>query len=83
MTMKNKPVQEIRMGRIKVAVWENETENGSRYNVTLSRLYKDPEDDSWKSSESLGRDDLLIAAKVLNQTHTWIYQHSKDESNTD
>ena len=81
--MKNKPVQEIRMGRIKVAIWENETENGSRYNVTLSRLYKDPGDDSWKSSESLGRDDLLIAAKLLNQAHTWIFQHSKDESNTE
>ena len=82
MTMKNKPVKEIRMGRIKAAIWENETENGNRYNVSLSRLYKDPEDDSWKSSESLGRDDLLVGAKVLNQAHTWIFQQSKEDSNT-
>ncbi|MCA9442845.1 MAG: hypothetical protein KC964_18730 [Candidatus Omnitrophica bacterium] len=81
MTMTNKPVKEIRMGRIKAAIWENETENGSRlYNVTLSRIYKDPEDDSWKSSESLGRDDLLVGAKILNQAHTWIFQVTKEES---
>lgn len=39
--MSKKPVHEIRLGRIKAAIWENETENGSRHNVSLSRLYKD------------------------------------------
>jgi hypothetical protein len=35
------PVHEVRLGRIKAAVWENTTENGVRHNVTISRLYKD------------------------------------------
>ena len=30
---KAKPVHEIRLGRIRAAVWLNETDNGSRYNV--------------------------------------------------
>ncbi len=30
---KAKPVHEIRLGRIRAAVWLNETENGPRYNV--------------------------------------------------
>ena len=34
----NRPVHEIRMGRARAAVWENETQNGTRHNVTLSRL---------------------------------------------
>ena len=36
-----KPIHEIRMGRIKAAIWQNETDNGIRYNVTVGRLYKD------------------------------------------
>jgi len=66
-----RPVQEIRMGRIRAAIWENETDNGTRFNVTVSRLYKDG--DTWKDSSSFGRDDLLVAAKVLDRCHTWIH----------
>ena len=38
-----KPIHEIRLGRIKAAVWENETDSGIRYGVTLSRLYTERE----------------------------------------
>jgi hypothetical protein len=33
---KVRPVHEIRLGRIRAAIWENETQNGTRHNVTLS-----------------------------------------------
>ena len=66
-----RPAQEIRMGRIRAAIWENETQNGTRFNVTVSRLYKDGDD--WKDSSSFGRDDLLVVAKVLDRCHTWIH----------
>ena len=69
-----RPVNEIRMGRIRAAIWENETDNGTRYNVTVSRLYK--EDDKWKDSHSFGLDDLLVVAKVLNECHSWIFSES-------
>lgn len=68
------PVQEIRMGRIRAAVWENETQNGIRHNVTISRLYK--EGDNWKDSTSFGRDDLPLVAKVVDLAHTWIFQQN-------
>ena len=67
---KAKPVHEVRLGFIKAAVWRNETESGVRYNVTFSRLYKDGE--QWRSTESFGRDDLLLLGKVADQTHSWI-----------
>ncbi len=38
-----------------------------------------PESDTWKESQSLGRDDLLLAAKVLGEAHTWIYCHADEE----
>ena len=73
-----RPVHEIRMGRIKATIWENETENGSRYNVNLSRLYKDG--DQWKDSTGFGRDDLPLVAKVADLAHTWIFGHNQTGS---
>ena len=67
-----KPVVEIRLGLIKASVWHNLTPAGERYNLTLIRLYRNG--DTWKESTHFGRDDLLLAAKVLDMAHTWILQ---------
>ena len=79
--MSKKPVHEVRLGRIKAAVWENEIQNGAghnvtRHNVTFVRLYKDGDD--WKDSPSFGRDDLPLLAKVADRAHSWIFEHGKD-----
>lgn len=82
MTTKSKnvrPIHEIRFGRIKAAIWENETQNGTRHNVTVSRLYKDGDD--WKDSTSFGRDDLPLVAKVVDQAHSWIFHQGHDGAN--
>lgn len=67
------PVHDVRIGAVKATIWENETTSGTRHNVTLSRLYKDGED--WKQTESFGRDDLLLVAKVVDQAHSWIFEN--------
>lgn len=67
---KAKPVHEVRLGRIKAAIWANETENGVRHNVTITRLYKDGND--WKTSASFGREELPLVAKVADLAHSWI-----------
>ncbi len=74
---KRRPVHEVRLGRIKAAVWENSTENGTRHNVTLSRIYKDGE--QWKDTTSFGRDDLPLVAKVADLAHMWIYTEAGRE----
>ena len=61
---KNKPVHEIRMGRVRAAIWQNETATGVRHNVTFTRLYKDG--DQWKDSTSFGRDDLPLLEKLAD-----------------
>ena len=68
------PAHEIRLGRIKATIWENVTENGKRYNVTLSRLYRDEEE--WKQTTSFGRDDLPLVARVADIVHLWIYEQA-------
>ncbi len=70
----NRPVHEVRLGRIRAAVWANSTESGIRYNVTLSRLYKDEKSGEWKDSASFGRDDLPLVGKVCDLAHTWIFE---------
>ena len=71
MKAKPKPIHEIRLGAIKVAIWKNESSNGCFYNATFTRLYKDGEE--WKTSASFGRDDLPLLANVAGRAHSWIY----------
>ena len=71
---KQKPAHEIRLGRIKATIWENETEQGTRYNVTVNRLYKDG--DEWKQTASFGREDLPLVAKVVDMAHSWAYEQA-------
>ena len=75
---KTKPDHEVRLGRIKAAIWANETDNGVRHNVTITRLYKDG--DEWKTSTSFGREELPLVAKVADLAHTWIYQHGQENN---
>jgi len=70
-----KPVHEIRLGRIRAAIWANDTQNGTRHNVTSTRLYRD--EDQWKDSQSFGRDDLPLPAKVADRVHSWIFEQAQ------
>jgi hypothetical protein len=79
---KSKPVHEVRLAAVKAAIWRNDTDKGARYNTTFSRLYKDG--DEWGNTDSFGRDDLLVLAKVADQAHSWIHeqaQENHDEAN--
>jgi hypothetical protein len=78
---KKRPVHEVRMGRIRAAIWENSTDKGVRHNVTISRLYKDG--DTWKDSTSFGREDLLLVAKVSDAAHSWIYQNGNGNGSSE
>ncbi|MBI4660918.1 MAG: hypothetical protein HY735_18955 [Verrucomicrobia bacterium] len=75
---KTKPVHEIRLGAIKAALWENEVGDSTKYNVTFSKNYKDGE--QWKSTQSFGREDLLLLAKIADRAHSWIFEHPPGKS---
>ena len=75
---REKPAHEVRLGSIKATIWRNDTETGPRFNTYLSRFYRDGEE--WKSTESFGRDDLLVAAKVADLAHSWICEQQQQES---
>lgn len=79
--IKNKPVHEVRLGAVKAAIWKNDTDSGVRFNVTVTRLYKD--EDEWRNTDSFGRDDLLLVAKVADLAHTWICDQQVQEREKD
>ena len=77
MSENKKPVHEVRLGRIKAVIWANDTSNGIRHNVSITRLYKDG--DEWKDSTSFGRDDLPLVAKVADLAHSWVFQQARQK----
>jgi len=76
---RNQPVHRIRIFPIECAIWKNQSENRTWYNVTLSRSYKDANDE-WKSADSFSADDLLLVAKVADEAHSWIIQKQQERS---
>jgi len=77
---KKRPVHEIRLNTVKAAIWENNSGETTRHNVTFGRIYKDG--NLWKSAESFGRDDLLLLAKLADQAHSWICDQRTTRDNT-
>ncbi|HEY0946545.1 MAG TPA: hypothetical protein VGD81_14805 [Opitutaceae bacterium] len=67
------PVQTFRLGRIKAAIWENEADQKKFYNVTFARTYVD-DAKAYHDTDSFGRDDLPLVAKLADQAHTFIFK---------
>jgi hypothetical protein len=73
---KNEPTHEIKLGRIRAAIWANTSEKHNVwFNVTVSRLYKDNGD--WKDTSSFGRDDLPMVNKAIDMAYGWILRRER------
>ncbi len=73
MEEKQKPAHEIRLGRIRAAIWANTSDRGEVwFNVTVARLYKDG--DRWQQTTSYRRDDLPLVSRVVNVAYAWIWE---------
>lgn len=85
MTNKQQPKTVIRIGRLKAAIWDNESEKGTFSTVTFTRSYK--AGDEYKSSGNFGTNDLLLLAKLADKVHsalvgseTYINDDDQDDS---
>src|SRR5215211_6986697 len=76
------PVKTLRLGRIKAAVWENNSDQRAFFNVTFARTYMD-NDKKFRDTDSFGRDDLLLLAKLADQAHTFICEHTAAQKSDD
>jgi hypothetical protein len=75
----SKPAHKIRIGALQATIWRNHGEKGAWYSVTPARSYKQG-DETWRETDSLGFDDLLTMAKLLDQAHTWITQQQQADA---
>ncbi len=66
------PVKKFAAGGIQVAVWENESSQGGKFNsVSIQRNYKD-KNDEWKSSSSLKVNDIPKAILALEKAYEYL-----------
>ena len=75
----SKPAHKIRIGVLQVTIWRNTGEKGPWYSVNPARSYKQG-DETWRETDSLGFDDLLAMAKLLDQAHTWIMHQQQADA---
>ena len=73
-----KPEASFRMGRIQAAVWKHQSKQGTFYNVTIERSYR--QGGEWKTATTFTRNDLPLVVKVADLAHGWIYKHGGSDS---
>jgi hypothetical protein len=76
--MSKKPIKEIRLGKVRAAIWANGENGKSWFSVTLSKIYTDA-DGKWKDTTSFHRDDLPLLCKVADMAHSWCFEHKAEE----
>jgi hypothetical protein len=76
---KPKPTHEIRLGRVRAAVWQNANDKGTWSNVTFSKLYLD-KDGQWKDTTSFGKEDLLLLAEAARLAANLLYRDEAEQA---
>lgn len=73
------PAHKLRISNLQATIWRNTSDKCTWYSVSPSRSYKQG-DETWKETDSLGTDDLLAMAKLLDQAHSWIIRQMQADS---
>jgi hypothetical protein len=64
---KKRPVDEVKHGNVKIAIWPNEGANGTFYTASSPTIrYKDDKGE-YKDGSSFGRHDLLDLAEAARE----------------
>ena len=66
---KNRPVETLRDGALKAAIWRNESESGVFYNVTFARTYKDAKG-NLQDADSYSGAQLLRLSRLAELAYT-------------
>lgn len=65
---KTRPVETLRDGAIKAALWRNESENGAFFTVTFARTFKDAEG-NLKDADGFSGTQLLRLARLAGKAY--------------
>ncbi len=78
-TPTNKPIKVFRLKGVKVSVFENKSQESVFHKLTLQKIYK--EGDEWKTTNSLGRDDVPVARLLLQQAWQFVLETEAPKQN--
>src|SRR3978361_1751145 len=71
-TDRKPPAAEFRLGRVKVTIWANQSEeHGTWYSIVPGRTYK-TESGELRTASSFGADDCFHIAECFRQARLWI-----------
>jgi len=74
----NKPVENISVGQVRAAIWENEIKVGNVvkpvYKVSVDRRYKD-QDGKWKSTQSFSQTEIPLVIHCLGKAFDFMVEH--------
>ena len=71
--MAQKPVKKIKLGNIRVSIWENSGDKGKTwFNVVVTKTYRDG--DELKDTNSFGHSDLPVVSKAMDFAYGWIWK---------
>ena len=72
----NKPIETVRRGNVKAAIWANEGSDGEFYSFTLARVYK--AEAGLKDSKSFGWRDVWPMIRVLTSVYTFLADKNRE-----
>jgi hypothetical protein len=70
MTPTSPPVHKVRYGGVEVAIWRREGEGRTFLSFSVGRNFKN-KDGQWQRTATLDEEDLLPAAKALEDAYSW------------
>lgn len=73
-----KPVHEIRLRDLKAAVWANDAQGRTWFNVSITRRYEGQGQRG--ESHSFRRDDLPVVSKLAEMAFAWLCTEALDRS---
>ena len=76
-TDRDRPVDTLREGPLKAAIWRNPGENGDYHTASLSRSYKD-RDGNFRDTSSFRGKDMLPLSELTRRAHHDTSQRDRD-----
>ncbi len=74
----NHPVETLRDGWLKAAIWRNESERGAFFTTTVARTYRD-EQGRLHDTQNFKGDDLLRLGELTRQAHHRTNELAREE----